>query len=183
MVGRLLICVAVLLGGQACRTRDQLKPAKDAAEALSRLQRALKADQLDRVWELMDQGSRWSAMSAYKDQRKTCELVRAHYPKQRQVSELRRCRAAEVAADAKAYFVALARQDRQLMAPVARFKAPGKQVGAGQRVSLDDGNTRLEFCKGDEGWAYCGLQGHFDQLKVKAARDLDTVQENIEAFK
>lgn len=179
------VVIGLLSAGTACRTREGQVPPRSPAEALGRLQAAVKADKPGAVWELLDKNTQWSLMSVHKDQRKTCELVRASYPKQRQVRELRRCHAAEVAPDAKAFFIALARRDRAaFLERIVRFKAPGKAEGAGQReTSLSDGVNRLAFCREEQAWGYCGLRDHVDQLKVKAARDLATVRENIEAFR
>ena len=140
--------IGLLATGTACRTREGQVLPKSPAEAIVRLQAAVKADRPGTVWDLLDKNTQWSLMSVYKDQRKTCELVRASYPKQRQVRELRRCHAAEVAPDAKAFFIALARQDRaSFLEPIARFKGPGKVEGGGQReASLSDGATKLAFC-------------------------------------
>jgi hypothetical protein len=176
--------IGVLAGGSACRTREGYVPPASPAEALSRIQAAIRADNLGEVWKLLDKKTQWSLMSVHKDQRKTCELVRASYPKERQVRELRRCRAAEVAADTKAFFVALARAHRdEILGPVARFKAPGKTVEQEGEARLSDGQRQLAFCKEDRGWTYCGLREHAEQLKLKAVRDRATVRENIEAFK
>ena len=177
--------IGLLATGTACRTREGQVPPKSPGEALVRLQAAAKADRPGAVWELLDKTTQWSLMSVHKDQRKTCELVRASYPKQRQVRELRRCHAAEVAPDTKAFFIALARRDRAtFLEPLVRFKAPGKAESDGQREALlSDGANKLAFCKEEQGWGYCGLRDHVDQLKVKATRDLATVRENIEAFK
>lgn len=157
---------------------------KSTAEALARLQAAVSSDKPGVVWELLDKNTQWSLMSVHKDQRKTCELVRASYPKQRQVRELRRCHVAEAAPDAKAFFIALARQDRaSFLEAIARFRAPGKAQSGEREALLSDGARTLSFCMEEQAWTYCGLREHVDQLKVKAARDLATVRENIEAFK
>jgi hypothetical protein len=184
MVRRLGPILLVLLTAPGCRTRDQEVPPGSAAEVLSRLGAAVRADELAEVWKLLDEGTRWSVMSIYKDRRRTCELIRAHYPKERQPGELRRCRAAEVATDAGAFFTALARRHRgRVIEPLARFKAPGKRSGGEGRVELSDGRHRLVFCKEERGWSYCGLRDYMDRLKTKAARDRVTVQENIESFR
>jgi hypothetical protein len=50
-------------------------------------------------------------------------------------------------------------------------------------VELVSGAQRLAVCQGDGAWWYCGLREAFDELKLKATRDLTTVRENIESFR
>ena len=53
----------------------------------------------------------------------------------------------------------------------------------GPRAELVGGGQRLAFCRADGAWSYCGLGERFDGLKLKAVRDLTTVQENVEAYR
>ena len=153
-------------------------------EAFSALGQAARAADLGRLFELLDKGTRWSIMSVFKDQQQTCSLVRAHYPKDRQPRELRRCQLAAGAPDAKAFFVAYARKHHQaIVEPLARMTAVKARHGSGTRVELEIAGVRLPFCEEDGLWAYCGLHERFDRLKVKTARDLSMVRENIEAYR
>jgi hypothetical protein len=187
--------VSVLVAALAmpsCRRREEWHPPKKPEEAGERAAAAARGRQLDRLFRLLDKNSRWSLMSVHKAHREICKLVRGHYPKARQPRELRRCHPAERARDVEAFFVDYFKRHPELLEPLTRFRPPGKRAGskdppprspAPDRVELVSGAQRLAVCQGDGAWWYCGLREAFDELKLKATRDLTTVRENIESFR
>jgi hypothetical protein len=175
--------LVVVLALPGCRRREQWSPPATPEEALSRATATARGGQLKRLFRLLDKNSRWSLMSVHNSHREICKLVRAHYPEARQPGELRRCHPAERARDAEAFFVERAGRHPELVEPLRRFKPPGKRTGSGERVELVGGGRRLAFCRVDGAWWYCGLREAFDELKLKATRDLTTVRENIETFR
>jgi hypothetical protein len=158
--------------------------------ALQALGRAAQEGDAARLWVLLDQTSRWSLMSVQRDLREICNLVRGSYPREQQARELQRCRQAAEAKTAEELFVAYAKAQR-LLQPLARIGAPGPRRGAGDSLEIESGGTRVALCREQRreareeraGWAYCGLRAHLDAMKLKAARDLVTVQENVESYK
>lgn len=170
---------AVLLVG--CVRESTVLPSPERAGA--EVAEAARAGKLERVFDLLDKNTRWSIMSVHKDRQQICKLIQDHYPKERQARELRRCHLAAAAADARAFFVAYAKQHKQLVEPLARLQVAGAGHGSGSRVELEGGGQRVPFCKEDGGWYCCGLRERFERLKLKAARDLMTVRENTEAYK
>jgi len=177
------VLLLVVLGLLCCRRREPDRPALTPQQALSRTMQAAGSVSLTHLFELLDEKTRWSIMSVYKDQQKMCELIRTHYPKQVQARELRRCHLAASSRDVAAFFAANVKQDRGLIDPLLQFTAPGRQEGSGTKVELVSQGRRLAFCKEDGGWGYCGLRERVERLKVKSARDLTTVRENSESYR
>lgn len=174
------LAVAALLAALAgCRAPSRAPVSPEAA--LHALADAARAGDLARLYGLLDTPSRWSLMSAYKDQLKLCSLVRAHYPKERQRHELERCRLADGARDVESLFAAWA-AERRVVAALAKLPADGKPSVAGERATLP-GAPAVVLCREGEGWLYCGLRDELEQLKLKAARDVATIQENVEAYR
>jgi hypothetical protein len=154
-------------------------------QALEAVAAAMRADGGARsIYDLLDEGTRFSIMSAHKDLQRICTLVRAHYPKHLQAREVRRCDLASRAQNAKVWFIAYARRNR-LLDHLKRAEKTGKRRGPsrGDRVELESAGGSLAFCREEGVWTFCGLRQHFDKLKVKTARDLTTVGENVEAYK
>jgi hypothetical protein len=174
------LAVAALLAALAgCRTPSRAPASPEAA--LHALVDAARAGDLAKLYGLLDTPSRWSLMSVYKDQLKLCGLVRAHYPKERQRNELARCRLADGARDVESLFSTWARE-RGLAATLAKLPAAGKPSVAGERATLP-GAPAVILCREGEGWLYCGLRDELERLKLKAARDMATIQENVEAYR
>ena len=106
MSRRPLVLLLVVLGLLCCRRREPDRPALTPQQALSRTMQAAGSVSLTHLFELLDEKTRWSIMSVYKDQQKMCELIRTHYPKQVQARELRRCHLAASSRDVAAFFAA-----------------------------------------------------------------------------
>lgn len=170
----------LLVAGQAGGCRQQAARQQTPSEAFAALRQAARAGRARQVFELLDQPTRWSVMSSWRAQREIHQLVRAHYPKGRQARELRRTRHAAAAADAPAFFAAICEAQR-LLEPLARLTKIDAVEGSGSAVTLISGQLRLAFCRHEKRWGYCGLREKFDQLKLSAARDLDTVRESVES--
>lgn len=181
---RMVLTVLIALVAAGCRTKKPEIVPQSPEEAFTELKQAFQRTPLegDQVFMLLDRQSRWSLMSVFKDRKQICKLVRAHYPKARQARELQRCRMAASSDSATAFFAAYAQQHK-LLEPLTRMGALSGRRGSAQRVELQSQGTSFAFCKEPDGWFYCGLAEQLDQLKVKAARDLTTVQENVDAYR
>ena len=179
----LLPGLVVALALSACRRGERSNPPKTPEEAASRTVAAARGQKTRHLFDLLDRGSRWSVMSAHEARQTICKLVRANYPRARQERELRRCRSAEEARGAEDFFASLLARHADWLEPLLGFKAPGQRSGAGKQVVLVGGGQRLQLCRGDGGWWYCGMSQALDRLKVRAARDLTAVRENIESIK
>jgi hypothetical protein len=176
--------VLMVLIAAGCRTkRPEILP-QSPEEAFAELKKASQSTppQVDQLFLVLDRKSRWSLMSVFKDRKQICKLVREHYPRARQARELQRCRMAASSESATAFFAAYARQHK-LLEPLTRLGAISGRRGSAQRVELQSQGATLAFCKEPDGWFYCGFSDQLDQLKVKAARDLTTVQENVDAYR
>ncbi len=174
---RLALLLVVLAG---CRSQAQAPRTPEAA--LRELGDAARASDLARLQRVLDTESRWSLITIHKDQLKLCGLVRAHYPKERQRLELSRCRLADGARDPEALFATWARE-RGLVVAFAKLPAEGKATVVGERATFSAAGGEHTFCREGDGWLYCGLRAELEQLKLKAARDVATVQENVEAYR
>ena len=51
---------------------------------------------------------------------------------------------------------------------------------SGGSATLRSGEVGLRFCREDAAWRYCGARETFEQLKVRASRDLEVVQEGVD---
>jgi len=177
---RRVACLALALSAAGCRTAA--RPPSSPEQTVRELGEAARAQDPVRLFRLLDTESRWSLMSVHKDLLKLCGLVRAHYPKQRQAHELQRCRLADSARDPQAMF-ALWAKERGLATSLAKLPADAKPTVAGERATLESAGLRAELCRATEGWTYCGLREELERLKLKAARDVATIQENVEAYR
>jgi hypothetical protein len=177
-----LVPLSLLLLGGGC-TGTSKKP-QTPEQAFAAVTAAAKEGDTGaaHVYTLLDEKSRWSAISAHKDRRAICALIKAHYPQQSRKREMRRCSLAARAKTTKAWFAAHARRER-LLAPLAALTRVEGRSDKGDRVTLSSGGHKLAFCKQEGAWTYCGLREHIEQLKLKSARDLTTVRENAEAYK
>ena len=171
----LLALLCALVGGCRRGAPPPLATAEAVLEGLARV-----GSDGGRLFDLLDQQSRWSVMTVHRDLRRLCELVRAHYPKDRQLRELARCQVAEAAPEARAFF---SRQANE-WAVLARLQGlTGKEglEGSGELRTVK-GHPALVVCRGPD-WGYCGLREELERIKLKTTRDLATVQENAEAYR
>lgn len=172
----------LVMGGGGCTGKKKVLQTPE--QAFAALTAAAKEGDVGaaHIYTLLDERSRWGAISAHKDLRAICALIAAHYPPQGRKREMRRCNLAARAKTTKAWFAAHARRER-LFAPLAALTRVEGRSEEGDRATLSSGGRELAFCKQEGAWTYCGLREHFEQLKLKAARDLTTVRENTEAYK
>lgn len=175
-----LLAAVTGLAGADCRRPASPALPRTPEQALAALARA--GDDGAALFDLLDQQSRWSVMSVHRDLRKVCELVRQSYPKDRQAREITRCRAAETADDARAFFAGQAR-GWGLLATLEGLSGTESLPGSGDRRTAQGKHGPVSLCQDGEGWGYCGAREALEAMKVKTARDLATVQENAEAFR
>ena len=176
----LLALAALAVGGcKRCPPPRRPTTAAEAAQVLANIGREGDAR---RLFEFLDQESRWSMMTIYRDQRAICSTVRAQYPKERQARELQRCSLAERSSEVGEFFAAYVWAHR-LLAPLAKLDPQQAAKATGDRVELGAQGSRVTLCRDAGVFAYCGLRTELEQLKVKTSRDLETVKENGAAFK
>jgi hypothetical protein len=170
-----LVCAAA--GG--CRrgaSPPPLPPPEAALEALAQV-----GGDGARLFDLLDQQSRWSVMTVHRDLRHLCELVRAHYPKDRQARELARCHAAEAAPEPRDFFGRQANAWGVLRGLQGLTGKEGLE-GSGEQRTVKGLRPPVILCRGPD-WSYCGLREELERIKLRTTRDLATVQENVEAYR
>lgn len=160
-----LLIVAGL--SQACSQKLEQRASgpRSREQAAALLHEAVTARDPGKIYDLLDQQSRWSVISIHKNLRQICSLVKAHYPKQRRARELERCAAAARVTEPRAYLASLP-WTAELLRPLSAGSA-----AAGEGLCQKDGT-----------WGYCGLAQGLRGLKIKSARDLATTRENADSF-
>jgi hypothetical protein len=159
-----------------------IEPARSPEAALAGLREAARERNAQTLWHLLDQQTRWSVMSTRRARRRLRRLIEEHYPPQRRAAELRRTELAGKSANAKAYFVQLiASEQQKLFTPLAALATTDKQPDRPGCVRFGPEAPQAQrFCQGKDGhWYYSGLREHFEQLKLRATRDLETVKEGV----
>jgi hypothetical protein len=91
-------------------------------------------------------------------------------------------RAAEPAADARAFFAGEAR-GWGLLAILEGLSGKEALQGSGGRRTAQGKRGQVQLCQEGDRWSFCGAREALEAIKVKTARDLATVQENAEAFR
>jgi hypothetical protein len=178
---RLVVLALLGVGAAGCpRSKAPLR-APTPEQGLAELARAGGDARL--VFDVMDQDSRWSVITAHRDLRAICQLVRAHYPKDRQPRELRRCQTAEAVREPRDFFASQA-SGWGLLGGLSGLTGKEPLQGQGDRRTVArPGQPALIFCRNGADWSYCGAREELERLKVKTSRDLASVQENTEAYK
>ena len=143
---------------------------------------AARAGDAASLFEMVDRSTSWSVMSLLRAKQRIHALVDQHYPADRRARELRRTEAAARARNAKDYFVRLATEQRLLQEIVAAGRIDAVEGDRQREATVRSADHRLTFCRGDDGWRFCGWRERFERLKVRASRDLLTVRENAETF-
>ena len=182
---RALTLVVLFLSVAACRKPqppvEPVRPPASPELCLERMVKAARGGAWDEVYKLIGQDSRWSHISWFTSLKEACRLVRAHYPEARRARALQRCEAAARHKEAEDYFAAGGGRLPPLDKLARSGKVTRRQGGQG-KVTLLVGSTAFDFCPEKVGWAYCGLRAAFHQLKLKSARDLASVKENVELY-
>jgi len=173
-----LIALALFSG---CSTKKKRPKTADAASAA--LATALKKGDGQAIYDLLDQKSKWSLMSALRAQREIRKLVKKHYPKDRQPRLLARTRGAAKSADATKYFLFVVKRDRLFATLGSADSAAKARARSTDRADFAAGGKLRRFCHADGVWTFCGFRARFEALKVRANRDLTTVRENAETFR
>jgi len=182
---RVIMAALLVMPAVACRKPSQsVEPEWPPASPAACHQRMVKAAQgkaWAEVFDLIHRDSRWSLISWHTALKEVCRLVRAHYPESRRARALQRCKEAARYKEARDYFAAGGGR----LAPLDQLARAGKitsKEGGDGKVTLAAGGAAYVYCPGKDGWGYCGLAEAFRQLKIKSARDLASVQENVEAY-
>lgn len=162
----------------ACRQKPQ-QPPTTPDEALVAFHKAVQRGRAKPVFALLDQQTKWSVMSTRRAQVKVRSLVRQHYPADRAARELDRTRLAGQARGPAEYFMGVARA-RGLLVPFSGLGDIDRRDVSGASATLHSGEVALRFCREDAVWRYCGARETFEQLKVRASRDLEIVQEGVD---
>lgn len=177
------LVAAVLVVASACSRPSESPPMpRTPIAAYEQLDQALLRADWGRVFDLLDRDSRWSLMSIHKDLRQSCDLVKAHYPEDRRGPELARCSAAALCPEARTLFaqkrLKLPELERlpSALGPAGPIRSDGNDRWIGSRAG------ELRFCVDEGIWGFCNLRDALNQLKIKTARDLQGIQENVETF-
>lgn len=181
-----LLALTLLWGTPACKRKQRQVVPRTPARCLTELGRAAASDDAGRVHDLLDERSRWSIISAHKALKKMCAQIEAHYPAAQRARASARCHLAASVNTPRAYFQLLARREglvKQLRG-VARIEAGAVPEPKQQQLQLTvPGGGQVRLCEDDGVWGLCSWRARFDQLKVKAARDLATVEENVATYR
>jgi len=172
----LSLCLSIA----GCASSKAPKPnvPKTPEQVLSDLKQAIAHKDTGKIYAMLDQQSRWSVMSIYRDQKTICSLVRAHYPQKRQARELDRCSDAVRCKNVDSFFSVLTRKHKLL---VSLSRLPDEDISEEDKAH-GERKDRGPFTKEGGYWYYAGLRQELKSIKVKIARDLVTIKENTAAF-
>lgn len=178
----LALVIISIISGNGCRRNSTVRGARSPEQAFTDLAQLVREHKTSRIYDLLDNESRWSLMTILRDQRAICDLVRTQYPQNRQARELLRCQLSARAKDARDLFEAYARA-YQVLTPLEHLSSISKKQGTFDRVEIESQGVKLMFCREGAGWFFCGLRSQLEALKVKSARDLISIKENADSFK
>lgn len=170
-VGSVLLLVSAL----GCAPK-----AKSPAEAYARFSEAVSAGDGGKLFDALDQATRWAYLSLQKFHREAYDIVLSNYPEGKaRERELHRFQRGATATSGRELFKAemapgLLPMLKPLAVPDAAIEtAPsGKEAAAvlpsGARVALAQG--------ANGGWGYAGLAKQADEQKTRAYHDLELVR-------
>ncbi|MBK6847567.1 MAG: hypothetical protein IPG96_08550 [Proteobacteria bacterium] len=173
-----LWALALLSLALGCRRAQPMR----AEEVFVALGEAARRGDTKTVFDLLDQQSQWSLMSAFRAQQQQRDNVLAYYPPARQAGELQRTQLLVGVKDVAGYWAAYCRSSGTLGRLARLGAAPGADP-KGERVAWRSGGEDVALCREGARWTYCGLREALEQLKLKATRDLETVREGVESYK
>ena len=162
-----LICGASL--SSACTRRG--------GRSIDTLLDSLRTADPTHVLSLLDTETRWSIMSAYRSRRAARSHISRQYQGQRRLERLRRFDLAQAPTIAQ-FFGAYATRHHLLVSLRRKpeNRAPLIDNTGLRAIAYVDGG-KLDLCKEKSvGWTFCGFRTHFEKLKIRSARDFDTIR-------
>lgn len=177
---RLAMAVVALAAG-GCRAK-----AKTPAEAFKRLADAVNAGDGGRLFDALDQQTRWHWMSIQKFHREAYDIVLSNYPEgEIRERETRRFETAATAPSARDVFI---KDAAPAILPMLRpLVLPGAPIEAGptpdEAAAVLASGARVEFKRGRNGdWGYAGLVKRAEEDKNRAYHDLEVVRASAADF-
>jgi hypothetical protein len=157
---------------------------KTPEDAYQRLAEAVEAHDAERLFEALDVETRWSWMSVQRAQRESYDIVLSNFPEgPERDRSLRRFEPGALSEGARELFARQLdpRVWTDLAAAVTAAGAnPRLGVSAdGLHAEVTAGGRTLTFHKGTDGhwgWGYAGLAAEAEELKRRAAADLDLMR-------
>jgi len=178
---RLVLLPLVLSVGIACGPRGASSP----AEARAHLAAAVASHDSAKLWNALDQDTRWSWMTVQRAWREAYDITQSSVPEgPERVRLLARFEPAATSEDAQTLFskMLLAEEWRQAAALLAA--ADGNQPEpstSGESSQIATPQGPLVFKKAHNrhwGWGYSGLAVRAEQLKQTAIADLERMRAN-----
>ena len=171
----LTLFAALAAAGGACA-----RGARSPEEAQQRLAAAVTARDGSALFDALDTDTRWSYMSIHRAHRESYDIILSTFPDDERERQLRRFEAGATAESARELFAqSLTSQTWTELAGQVAIRTPPQLVGAGDQaeVALPDGR-KMTFRKGKDrrGWGYSGMAEGAEQLKRRAAADLETIR-------
>jgi hypothetical protein len=167
--------VALAAATAGCRHKN-----KTPEEAYRQFSEAVSSGDGGKLWDALDQESRWALMTVQKWHREAYDIVLSNYPEgPERERERHRFERAATASSARALFIdeaapVLMPMLQPLVAPDAKIEAaPGGDRASAVLVS----GARVELVRGKNGgWGFAGLQKRAEDDKNRAYHDLEVVR-------
>jgi len=178
----------LFLGAAAC----QDPPCVSAEEAYLRLLKACEKDDAARLFDALDTPTQWSIESVHHAQREMKTLILAGYPAAERDRALARIPPAvdEDEERPRRYYRRLDGSSERLAEFKKRmFAGTGQPIGTirdsdGSADVWRTGGSIFHFARDAKGrWGFTELRDEWEQAKVRATHDLETVQSNAALYR
>lgn len=190
---RLLRCsIGLVVGVSLVAAGCQDGPAESTEEAYLRLLTACEKDDAARLFDALDTATQWSVESVQRDQREMRRLITESYPPGDRERALSRIPTAceEPVEHPRRYFRRLDGVGERLAEIKRRmFAGFGQPIGtvhgkAGDADVWRAGGSIFHFARDGKGrWGWSELSAEWEQAKLRAAHDLETVRENAALYR
>jgi hypothetical protein len=178
---RFALLLFMLSVGLACGPRA----AKTPAQAYARLATAVAAHDGAKLWNALDQDTRWSWMSIERMWREAYDITQSVVPEGPERTRLlARFEPAATSEDAQALFASMLQPGEWQQAAALLAAAGASQPAlapSGETSEIPTSAGRLVFRKAHDrhwGWGYSGLAARAEQVKRTAAADLERMRSN-----
>jgi hypothetical protein len=167
--------------GIGCSPRGASSP----AEALARLAAAVAAHDSAKLWNALDQDTRWSWMTIQRAWREAYDITQSAVPEgPERVRLLARFEPAATSEDAQTLFSKMLLTDEWQQTAALLAAAEARQpllVPSGESSEIATPEGPLVFRKAHNrfwGWGYSGLAARAEQIKRTASADLERMRAN-----
>jgi hypothetical protein len=176
-----LLPLTMLLVGLGCGSRGAATP----ADAHARLAAAVAAHDSAKLWNALDQDTRWSWMTIERAWREAYDITQSAVPEGPERARLlARFEAAATSEDAQTLFsrMLLAEEWQQAATLLAAARSSQPELApSGQTSEIATPAGRLVYRKAHSrywGWGYSGLAARAEQIKRTASADLERMRSN-----